>query len=214
MLDIGENLTAIISTCIVSISAIIAGILKYLSVKKKNDSKMEALAAAQTKLSESMLLMQDSMERNNSITTSIYSIIELKFRSAVADSTREIMELKQLAWDKQQTDFVSAVKRIIIANHLDNREVTIMKIKSTLTQVIEVTDASLGVFNISNFIANTKEKIKFINNSEFPNIIYQIIIDNKNDSDKLESNSRSICQQMLQAVKNEFYDDNNRVKGR
>lgn len=212
MFDIGENITAIIIALFTFLGGVTAGILKFLSVKKKNNSKLDALLDSNTLMINAMNEYREAINENSSISRNIRTILELKFRSSVAESLHEIMEVKNLAWEKQQTDFVNAVRKIIIANHLDNKEVTLMKIRSNLAQIIEVTDASLETFNISSFLASTKGKIKFINESEFPEIIYQIIIDNKNDSEKLESNSRSICQQMLQAVKSEFYDDKGRVK--
>lgn len=193
MFDIGENIAAIITTGIGVIGATAIGI-----IKKKNDSKLDVLIDSNIRIIEAINLIKN--------------IIELKFRNAVADSIHEITEIKELAWDKQQTDFVMKVKKIIIANHLDKKDVKIAEIESSIVESIEDTDTFLSQFNIHRFIADGDKKIKFIKSSEYPEIIYKIIMDNRSDNEKLELNIRSICQQMLQAIKREFYDNKGMVK--
>lgn len=192
------ELTQIIVSFFTLLGIVGTAFFKWLQAKKKS-------ADLHNNIIE---LLNSTIETNEKILT----VLELKFRNSVNENSHEIMEIKKLAWEKQQTMLVNEVKSIIRANGLHNRDVTIIKIKSSLTQVIEIIDIELNNFNISKFMAPTKEKIEFVLNSNFANVLYKIILENKNDFEKLELNIRSVGKQILQAVKNEFYNSNGRVK--
>lgn len=197
-----DNTTKVITAALGG-SGAIAWLLKFLSTKKS--AKLNDLIVSNGSLKE-------SIELNTQISNKILSILELKFRSSIAESSHEILEIKQLAWYAQETEFYFAVRKIIIAGEIHKKEVIIIKIKIAITECIQHTDSKLEGFNISGYLASTQKKIEFVCNGPFPETIYKIIVDNRNDCVNLEANIRSISKQMLQSVKSKFYDDKNRTK--
>ena len=188
----------IISGVLVGAFSFGGAFLKWLDVKKKSVDVHENIVA----------LLQKTLDTNEEIKTLLFLSNKIKIR----DNKHEILEVKKLAWANQRTMLVNEMKTIIEANGIHNEKATIEKIKSSIATVIEITDNILCSFNLSKFLAPTKAKIDFINNSNFPEILYKVILDNKTDFFKLDLNVRSVAKQMLQSVKAEFYDDDGVLK--
>lgn len=140
--------------------------------------------------------------------------LKIVFRCKVNESRQEIMELKKLAWNRQQDELYNGLKRIIRANGLPDKADRLRDIKDLIRTVITDADETLQKFNLNNYMAPTAKKIKFVCGGEAPGVLYNIITNEayKKDYQKLEDNIRKYGQHILNSVKAEFYRDSGRVK--
>ena len=187
-----------------TLGAIVLAWIKYKTKKlsKEGGAQPSAPDLSQVILSEVLTTLQ-GMEH----------ILQMGFKLKVNESHQEIMQLKKLAWCKQQDDLYHGLKRIIRANGLVDKKARISDIRDLLETVIRTTDEILNGFNLKGYLAPTADKILFVCGGPAPEVLYKIITDEKNkDYQKLEDSIRGYGRKILNSIRSEFYDGNGRVK--
>lgn len=188
------------------IGGVVIAIIKYRMYLRK-----KAAAAAPQKDNLNTLLLSE-------VVTSLQemrNILHMGFKQRVNESHQEIMILKSLAWTKQQDELYNGMKIIISNNGLSDKPARLSDIRDLIETVIRATDNTLNSFNINGYLAPTSEKIKFVNSGPAPEVLYKIIMDEKNKNcHKLEDSIRLYGQKILNSIKSEFYDSDSKVKVR
>lgn len=187
---------------------VIVATLKYrTSLKKREETILKAINEKATSPDPTQQEILTTLQE-------VDSTLKLVFRNKVNESRQEIMELKKLAWNKQQDFLYNGLKRIIRANGLTDKADRLRDIRDLICNAITETDDTLQKFNLNEYIAPTADKIIFVYDGPAPTVLYNIITNEayKKDYQKLEDNIRKYAQQILNSVKAEFYDDSGKVK--
>lgn len=191
------------------LGGVIMGIIKYKTSLKNRERTIIKAISEKDSLNYKLLneVVINLQEMRNTL--------HMGFRHKVRDSHQEIMTIKDLAWSKQQDDLYNGLKVIIKNNGLNDKPARVSDIRDLLETVIRATDSILNSFNLKGYVAPTEAKIKYVNSGPAPEVLYKIITDEKNrDCHKLEDSVRLYGQKILNSIKMEFYDSDNKVKVR
>ena len=171
---------------------------KMISDRKRHEEITEnqlyrnSLAVEQTSKLDSL---QDSIEMLNGFKTD-----------------DRVAKLKHLAYGDQKNYWVKELASLFERNGFINKHATISNIKDVIAKTISNTDRLLAELIPCRYLASTKGKIEFINDSDVPSIIYDIFIISKTDRSKLAQQLGGVYDKALGMVKNNFYNDSGVVK--